>query len=281
MRIFVAIFLLASASAELQSRVHGGTKPKRDEFASFVSLEIDFNRIKRKCGGILVSPGDRVYTAASCVYGYGLRDFNNRTECCKGFLCRYSPLEGTFAANRIRLAFNHNQIFKTSNITVKTKYMVGADFAILMLDKPVLNLQYASIGTTATLGAYVGKDVTACGFGEMDNKGNTPSTLKCTTLRVVPNSVCASVLTTLQQLVMAVYPGFICLKNADDRNVCGGDTGGALYLDGVAIGLISFFPDYRQNARCTDGHATVATQFGLFTAALVDVTKLPLLPNYI
>lgn len=154
---------------------------------------------------------------------------------------------------------------------------------MLLLDKPVHpgpNLKAATISTDGTSDVYVGKDVTACGFGFTDNAGNTPKTLKCTTLRVVPSSVCTAVMTPLQQFLMNLFTGFICTKNSDSRNVCGGDTGGALYLDGVAIGLVSFFPDHRPNAKCEDGHLTLSTQFGVFSTALQDLTKLLTMPDF-
>lgn len=68
MKIFVALFLLASASAELQTRVHGGKVAKRGEVPSFVSLQLSFGRLEKICGGVLAPPGDRIYTAATCVY---------------------------------------------------------------------------------------------------------------------------------------------------------------------------------------------------------------------
>lgn len=75
MRILIIIWLVAgcisnsqfaAASAKFQSRIHGGKDNKT--IASFVSLEIMFERGTSYCGGVLVSPGDRILTAASCVY---------------------------------------------------------------------------------------------------------------------------------------------------------------------------------------------------------------------
>lgn len=66
MRIFLAVFLIAATSAEFQSRIHGGISNKT--ITSFVHLEIVFDRGTKYCGGVLVSPGDRILTAGSCVY---------------------------------------------------------------------------------------------------------------------------------------------------------------------------------------------------------------------
>lgn len=192
-------------------------------------------------------------------------------------------IDGFISAKRIKLAFNHNRNFKATNITVKEKYFVGLDIAVLLLDQPVHStktIKPATVSTDATTDVYVGKDATACGFGFTDSNGDTPKTLKCTTLRVVPIAVCTAAMTPLQKFLIPLFTGFICTRNADSRNVCGGDTGGALYLDGVAIGVISFFPDHRTNSLCEDGHLTLSTQLGTFTATLTDLTKLLTMPNF-
>lgn len=68
MKIFVAILFFASASAELHTRVTGGKDAKPGDVPSFVSLDLEFDRLNKTCGGVLVAPGDRIYTAALCVF---------------------------------------------------------------------------------------------------------------------------------------------------------------------------------------------------------------------
>lgn len=50
--------------------------------------------------------------------------------------------------------------------------------------------------------------------------------------------------------------------------MCGGDIGSPVYLNVTnvltAVGVVSFLPDARPNARCQDGHYTVITQLGAF-----------------
>lgn len=105
--------------------------------------------------------------------------------------------------------------------------------------------------------AYVGQNLIACGFGNTNNNQTKSKTLECTNLRVVPVAECGASL---------VGKGLICTYNIDDNNVCGGDLGGPAFVNRTGdlrvAGLISYFPDSRNNARCKDGHKVVLTQVG-------------------
>jgi secreted trypsin-like serine protease len=62
--------------------------------------------------------------------------------------------------------------------------------------------------------------------------------------------------------------GMICARNRDDRNVCGGDQGSPVFSNVTGqlqfVGVVSYYPDSRPNARCRDGHSVVITQVGSF-----------------
>lgn len=76
----------------------------------------------------------------------------------------------------------------------------------------------------------------------------------------------------------AAPPKYICTKNGDDKNACSGDFGSPVFLNmsGILspVGVVSFFPDTRPNARCQDGHYTIVTQLG----AYADFVKDPAAP---
>lgn len=143
----------------------------------------------------------------------------------------------------------------------------------------------ATPNTQSAVNFYVGDNLFTCGFGDLDNYRNRTKKLRCTTLRVVPVAECSTI----------PIPGTICTKNVDGRNVCGGtdfshrfclilikmvfnlllgDFGDPTYTNSSGalqvVGVVSFYPDSRPNARCQDGHYVVLTQLGNFQAFLAD-----------
>ena len=113
--------------------------------------------------------------------------------------------------------------------------------------------------TNNTADAYAGKTMTACGFGNIDNKKTKPKNLQCTTLLGGLIADCPP-----------ANPDTICTSSQNDNNVCGGDNGGPLFLVNVftgrstLAGIYAFAADARQNARCLDGHKSVFTQVGAY-----------------
>lgn len=112
----------------------------------------------------------------------------------------------------------------------------------------------------ATADAYVGKYLVTCGHGFVDNKQTKPTTLQCTTLRVVPVKECLA--------TAAAPPKFICVRNTIDKNVCGGDVGSPVFVNGTnglqLVGIVSQYAETRTNARCKEGHIVFVTQIGNF-----------------
>lgn len=57
-------------------------------------------------------------------------------------------------------------------------------------------------------------------------------------------------------------------------NLILGDFGDPTYTNStgnlIVVGVVSFYPDSRPNARCQDGHYTVLTQLGNFQPFLAD-----------
>lgn len=74
-------------------------------------------------------------------------------------------------------------------------------------------------------------------------------------------------------------PGQICTLNNDYRNVCSGDFGSPVFSNATGslryVGVVSYFPDYRTNAPCEDGHHAVLTQVGYYTSFFNGLPKGP------
>ena len=113
--------------------------------------------------------------------------------------------------------------------------------------------------TVAKVDSYVGKTMTACGYGNIDNKKTKPKNLQCTTLTGTLSAEC-----------IPTNDKTICTSSVNDNNVCGGDNGGPLFLVNTSTGrstlagIYAFSADARPNARCLDGHKSVFTQVGAY-----------------
>lgn len=69
--IILSLFLfIVETLSELDPalRITGGNEVRLGTVKSFVALEVRFESSTKLCGGFLGSPGNRVYTAASCVF---------------------------------------------------------------------------------------------------------------------------------------------------------------------------------------------------------------------
>lgn len=196
-------------------------------------------------------------------------------------------LSGFLVGDPIKVSFGSSIRMARKPILVKQKFFVGGDLAVLILEKPakqlvrIPHLKEATVSTVGTADVYVGTRLTVCGFGETDNHGTLPTTLKCTTMLVVPKAQCTAGMTALQSFLMNLYLGFICLSNPDDSNTCSGDSGGALYsADGTVVGIVSYHVGARSNAGCTDGHMVVATQLGSYASLLTNPLVLKTIPDF-
>lgn len=132
------------------------------------------------------------------------------------------------------------------------------------------NIDVVEMETNATADAYVGKTMTACGYGNIDNKNTRPKNLQCTQMTGALTADCPP-----------SNPDTICTSNTNDNNVCRGDEGGPLYfvnpLTGRTslAGVYAFSADARSNARCLDGHKSVFTQVGFHYAWIIELFSNP------
>lgn len=70
MKTLFVLFALAGAAqtANIESRITGGTPAVAGAWPSYVTLQIEFERGVRICGGLLHYLMDRVVTSASCLW---------------------------------------------------------------------------------------------------------------------------------------------------------------------------------------------------------------------
>ena len=180
---FAAIVLVQiDCSKVAQSRISSGFSANIYDVPCFTSLYINFpfSDVYRTCGGCLIA-NNKVVTSAGCV-----------TIPEEGLTTSMSFSFGTFKNIRPRLGFRK---IKVPTGYDYTNLKSGSNIAVITLNSTVtLNtlVQTTTPSTNSTIDAYVGEDLLVCGFGDTDNDGNRPLTLRCTYLSVVPSAQCGS-----------------------------------------------------------------------------------------
>lgn len=147
------------------------------------------------------------------------------------------------------------------------------DLAVIYLTPPVVktaNVDALLPSKDDKEDFYVNEALVVCGFGVIDNLRNISKTLKCTTMKVVPSADCIAA--TIDP--KPVSTNKICMRNNNYQNACKDDFGGPVYQNKTGVltpvGIISYFPNARYNARCQDGHMVVATQLGGYQTFLTN-----------
>lgn len=297
MKLFIAALLVTSVIAfpNLESRVASGFNGTAGLVKCYVSMLIEGEFSSKTCGGCFLAE-DKIVTAASCV--------NWPSEGIVSTIRFYSALTGPAGAEspyQVQKIYVENSFDPSLNTS-------DNDVAIIALKNRV--------PTTATfaptnpskeddLDAFLGEDLVVCGHGYIDNNRTKPAArgLQCTTLTVVPSWQCLEAIPTTTGYPTTTYPNyddtttnpngwtttprysksFICTKNSDERNVCGGDTGSPVfsnYTGNLAlVGVVSFYPNTRPNTRCEGGHMVVITQLGSFQGFLNNPANQPTTPK--
>jgi secreted trypsin-like serine protease len=277
--IFLAVHLASGGNVEfVDSRVTGGSNANSGLIKCYVALQIDTENLQQKtCGGCLLLPQNKVITAANCVFSV--------SEGKATAIRFYTGLSGP--AGSPNTQFRVDDIFKPAGFDVSSNSS-GSDVAIITLKSSISSsstIQGAWPSSEDKPDAFLGENLVVCGHGFIDNNRTRPGSrgLQCTTLRVVPVKECVALVpkptttvapttaapTTAAGATATPAPppkGMICARNVDDRNVCGGDQGSPVFSNMTGqlqlVGIVSYYPDARPNARCRDGHAVVITQIG-------------------
>lgn len=274
MKLMIATVFLLFASLvsgkNLESRVTGGVSARSGQVKCYVALLIDGETIGTKyCGGCLLSPEDKIVTAASCLYSQ---------DEGKAYAIRFfTSLAGPDGSQNTQIRMK--EIYKSSTFVIENQ-TPGSDIAIITLTNkitPTSILAGAVPSTEDKQDAYFGEDLFVCGHGFIDNNRTRPGSrgLQCTTLRVINADKCPFAKPI--PAGVALPKGTICTVNNDDRNVCGGDQGSPVFSNKTGtlqlVGVVSQYPNSRPNARCRDGHHVIVTQLGSFKDFIQDPTN--------
>ena len=273
--VVAAVLLIASqVEAKIGSRITGGFSARSGTIKCYVALVIEGESTGvRTCGGCLIprSPkfnGDRILTSAGCLFTAA----EGKAVTIKFFLGLSGP-GGFQTSMRINDVYKNVEFNPANNVS-------GGDIAqIILEDRFSTSYSYCLEPSTPSAesgdNAYVGERLFVCGHGNIDNNKPGSRGLQCTNLRVVNAAECSAALQPNTKLPK----GVICTRNNDASNVCGGDQGSPVFSNKtgelVLVGIVSFYPDSRGNARCEDGHTAVITQVGFHKSFVDDPTFLP------
>lgn len=275
--VVIGFFLIAlkQCEARIESRITGGSTVRYGVVKCYVALVITNGETIKTCGGCLLPrtstkyAGDRILTSAACLFNAA----GGKSVNIKFYLGLSGP-SGFVTAMTIKDVYK-NVLFDPS------KNSSGADIAQVVLESrfsaATTLVEPSTPSTEATADAYVGEELFVCGHGDINNEGEKPGFrgLQCTYLRAVAKSECAAVM----QPNVPLPSGVICTKNLDAKNACNGDQGSPVFSNKTGslelVGVVSFFPNGRANARCEDGHHTVITQVGAQKEFVDDPQYLP------
>jgi secreted trypsin-like serine protease len=253
----------ANIIQDTSGRISGGFPAQQHTPKCFTTLHIEFpnSDISRKCGGCLIGE-DKVITTGNCV-----------TTAQDG---EATNIQLSFGGKNPSNAALISKKFGVSKISFAPGYDYEVrsplnNLAILTLNKTVpfnSQLDAAVPYINDTQDAFVDQQLFVCGFGNIDNNDQRPSSLQCTYLTGVPADICLATLKTVAPVDPTTIGPIICTENLDDSNACQGDQGSPVFIDldgdWKFIGVVSTFTNVRPNSACLDGHNTIITQIGGF-----------------
>ncbi|KAG5666550.1 hypothetical protein PVAND_014568 [Polypedilum vanderplanki] len=167
-----------------QARIEGGTPITAATYAPcYTTIVVFLTNVTRICGGCVISPGNKILTAASCI----LSTYQNATAANMIF---------SFGILYVPLLW-----YRMTNIAIPSGYNVSLntssnDVAVVTLNlnvtSSVPNMKVSNLSSVATKDAFLGENLIACGFGVKNNLGIRPVFLNCVTLTVVSTDTCFS-----------------------------------------------------------------------------------------
>ena len=182
----------ANVIQDTSGRISGGFPAQQHAPKCFTTVHVEFpnSDISRKCGGCLIAE-NKVITTGNCVTN--AQDGN--ATIIKLTFGSLDPsnarlINGKFGVSKISFAPGYDYTVRSSMnnlaiLTLNKTVPFGSQFDAAV---PYLN---------STQDAFVDQQLFVCGFGNINNNEQRPSSLQCTYLTVVPGDVCFPELTTV------------------------------------------------------------------------------------
>ncbi|XP_076303585.1 chymotrypsin-2-like isoform X3 [Lasioglossum baleicum] len=173
------------------------------------------------CGGSIISE-HFILTAAHCVYKQNAID--------------YTVTVGTYYLSS---STNPGISYPAKELIWHPKYnkeQYHYDIGLIRLNDWILfiNKRIELVPLASVYNITSNEIAIITGWGRLSTDGEVPSTLQEIKLKVLPQEQCAAI------WGVGVTESHICTFTRVDEGVCNGDSGGALVVNGVQVGIVSY-----------------------------------------
>ncbi|CAH2017002.1 unnamed protein product [Acanthoscelides obtectus] len=234
---------------EVKSRIIGGSEVTPHSYPFQVHIKM-FNKISNvaSCGGSLISK-KIVLTAAHCLDG---RPSLVAIKLGKHVFSKYEKSEKLYFTSTYR---SHGGYYGKE---------CKDDIALVQLNEDV-DLDGETVSTVELARdptkLYVDEQATIVGWGMTDSQAQSPE-LRSVDVKVLDQHGCVF------QTYSKIYPTQICTSGAGPKGACVGDSGGAVLVDGVQVGIVSCLKLHSEEGdtreHCMSGLPTIHTRVAMY-----------------